>query len=83
MASYARNFDNTWGISTALRSLGVSDKCREDGGNIGCEQVTHGNPLARDDEGPIPIEEQYYPEPGTGHELPVDTPSFSRQLKPS
>jgi hypothetical protein len=63
--------DNTWGIATALRDLGIADKTEEDGGKLHTEYVTHGDPLAEDEEGPIEMHEQEYPEPGGNRRLPV------------
>ena len=68
--------DITWGVSNALNDLGVSDKSEDDGGTIGTEYVTHGNPHAEDEEGPIGFEEQVYPEQKTGRELPVSCMSI-------
>jgi hypothetical protein len=64
LGQWGRNFDVMWGVAHVLRALGVSDKAEEDGGRIGCEYVSHGDPTAQDDEGPIPISEQLYKEPG-------------------
>lgn len=60
-----------WGVANVMAALGVSDRCLDDGGRIGCEYVTHGDPTLVDEEGPVPIEEQVYPEPVTNRELHV------------
>lgn len=49
-----------WGIEDALKRLGVSEKTKGKGGNNEFVYYTHFDPDARDEQGPIPLDEQTY-----------------------
>jgi hypothetical protein len=49
-----------WGITDALKGLGVNDKTKGNGGNNELVYYTHYDPHARDEKGPLRIWEQEY-----------------------